>query len=235
LADHELAADTKEAAAFIMAGLVFFGDRRIEKPGERVPEGWQLSVKGKGHPYVSRGGVKLAAALKEWELSVLGKVGLDLGSSTGGFTDCMLQAGAAKVYAVDAGRNQLDWKLRNDPRVVAMEGTNARDLKPEDLGGAADFATLDLSFISLEKVLPVLLKIVKPSGFWVALIKPQFEAEKHEVPEGGVVTDPGLQKKICDKIWVASESMGLGPLKLMKSPISGKDGNIEFLLLGQIK
>lgn len=235
LADHEQAADLKEAAALIMAGLVFCGDRRIEKPGELVPDDSQLGVRGKGHPYVSRGGVKLAAAFQAWSLSVRGLVCADLGSSTGGFTDCLLREGASKVFAVDAGTNQLDWKLRNDSRVVVMENTNAKNLEAATLGGQVDFASLDLSFISLEKILPALSKIIKPSAFWVALIKPQFEAAKREVPEGGVITDKALQDQLCEKVWALAEGTGLGPRELMPSPITGKDGNIEFLIMGQKK
>lgn len=233
LADHELAADTKEAAAFIMAGLVFFGDQRIEKPGDLVSETGALQVRAKAHPFVSRGGLKLAAALKQWKLDVKGLSCVDLGSSTGGFTDCLLQAGAARVYAVDAGTNQLDWKLRNDSRVIVMENTNARSLSPHALQGAQDFATLDLSFISLEKVFPVLSKLIKPSAFWVALVKPQFEAAKNQVPDGGVIIDAELQNRLCENVRLVALRENLGPRELMPSPITGRDGNIEFLLMGQ--
>jgi 23S rRNA (cytidine1920-2'-O)/16S rRNA (cytidine1409-2'-O)-methyltransferase len=234
LAGRELAADIKEAAAFVMAGLVFSGERRIEKPGELVPESLALSVRSRQHPYVSRGGLKLAAALKHWKLELKGLRCVDLGSSTGGFSDCMLQSGAAKVYAVDVGTNQLDWKLRSDSRVTVMENTNARGLKAEDLGGAVDFASLDLSFISLEKVFPALLGLLKPGAFWVALVKPQFEAAKDEVPAGGVIVDAELRERLCERVRNVAQLQGLGPKEFLESPIQGRDGNFEFLLLGQL-
>jgi 23S rRNA (cytidine1920-2'-O)/16S rRNA (cytidine1409-2'-O)-methyltransferase len=233
LAGRELAADAKEAAAFVMAGLVFSGTRRIDKPGELAPQDLPLSVRSKEHPYVSRGGLKLAAALGHWGLSVRGLSCIDLGSSTGGFSDCLLQSGAARVVAVDSGTNQLDWKLRQDPRVTVMENTNARNLGPAEAGGPFDFGALDLSFIGLAKIFPALHKLLKPGAAWVALVKPQFEAARHEVPEGGVVSDPELRRRVCEAVEASAKGEGLSPLGLIESPIHGRDGNIEFLLMGR--
>jgi 23S rRNA (cytidine1920-2'-O)/16S rRNA (cytidine1409-2'-O)-methyltransferase len=233
LAGRELAADSKEAAAMIMAGLVFSGARRMDKPGKLVAADLELSVRGKGHPYVSRGGLKLEAALKRWKLDLGGLRCIDLGSSTGGFSDCMLQCGAAEVTAVDSGTNQLDWRLRKDPRVRSMENTNARSLQAQALGGAFDFASLDLSFISLSKIFPVLKNLLKPGAPWVALVKPQFEAAKSEVPAGGVITDMALRQRIVEGLRDEALAQGLGPEAVMESPIQGRDGNVEFLLMGR--
>ena len=235
LAGRELAADPKEAAAFVMAGLVFSGERRLEKPGELVTEDLPLSVRGKEHPYVGRGGLKLAAALAHWKLDVRGLRCLDLGSSTGGFTDCLLQAGAASVTAVDSGTNQLDWKLRKDPRVRSLENSSAVGLAPEAIGGPAQFACLDLSFMRLEKAFPSLKRLILPGAFWVALVKPQFELRRDEVPEGGVVKDAALQMRALNEVTAGATREGLGPIGSIPSPIHGKDGNIEFLLLGRLE
>ncbi len=233
LVDRELAADLKEAAALAMAGKVFSGSHRLEKPGELLDEDTALSIRAPEHPYVSRGGLKLQAALDHSKLDVGGLACLDLGSSTGGFTDCLLRRGAAKVFAVDSGTNQLDWRLRNDPRVICMEQTNARELKPEALGGPVDFACADLSFIGLAKIFPAMAACLKPGAPWVALVKPQFEAAREEVPEGGVVTDASLHEAICARVRRAAEDFGLGPKELIPSPIRGREGNTEFLLLGR--
>lgn len=232
LVAREQAADLREAAAFVMSGIVFSGQQRMEKPGELVAEDIPLSVKSKEHPYVSRGGLKLAKALEHWKLELKGLRCADLGSSTGGFTDCMLKAGAAEVFAIDAGTNQLDWKLRKDPRVHPMENTNARTLDATQMGGPVQFASLDLSFISLEKILPTLPNLLVPKAFWVALVKPQFEAAKNEVPVGGVITDRAVQDAACRRVWDCAQGLGLGPRELIESPIHGRDGNLEFLLLG---
>jgi 23S rRNA (cytidine1920-2'-O)/16S rRNA (cytidine1409-2'-O)-methyltransferase len=235
LAGRELAADPKEAAAFVMAGLVFSGERRLEKPGELLAEDAPLSVRAKEHPYVGRGGLKLAAALAHWKLDVRGLRCLDLGSSTGGFTDCLLQNGAASVVAVDSGTNQLDWKLRKDPRVRSLENTSALGLAPEAIGGAAQFACMDLSFMRLEKAFPSLKRLILPGASWVALVKPQFELKKNEVPAGGVVQDAALQRRAVDEVIAAASRESLGPFGSIPSPIHGRDGNIEFLVLGRLE
>jgi 23S rRNA (cytidine1920-2'-O)/16S rRNA (cytidine1409-2'-O)-methyltransferase len=192
-----------------------------------------LSVRAKEHPFVGRGGLKLQAALTQCKLDLHGLRCVDLGSSTGGYTDCMLQAGAAVVYGVVSGSNQLDWKLRQDPRVHVMEKTNARDLKPEALGGRLGFAAADLSFISLKKILPTLSKVLESGAFWVALIKPQFEVLKTELPDGAVLRDANLHQRVCDELWATAKAAGLEPGTLMPSPLLGRDGNKEFLIVGR--
>jgi 23S rRNA (cytidine1920-2'-O)/16S rRNA (cytidine1409-2'-O)-methyltransferase len=233
LAGRELAQDLKEARALLMAGLVFSGSRRLDKAGELLSEDAEISVRSKEHPYVSRGGLKLAHALQHWKLDLRGLRCLDMGASTGGFTHCLLLAGAARVYAVDSGTNQLDWSLRQDPRVQSMEQSNARELQAEHLGGSVDFVCMDLSFIKLEKVFPALLRVLSPGGTWVALVKPQFEAAKHEVPEGGVIIDADLRLRLCAEVFEAAAAAGLGPKELIESPITGRDGNVEFLMSGR--
>lgn len=224
--------ETREKAKrAIMAGLVYTEDRRLEKPGEKVPKSLPVAVKGDPMPYVSRGGFKLEKALKAFGLSVKGKIFLDVGASTGGFTDCALQNGAKLSYAVDVGYNQLAWKLRTDPRVVVMERTNFRYMKPEDLRyGMAEFAAIDVSFISLEKILPPLKAMLVPDSDVVALIKPQFEAGKESVGKKGIVRDPAVHEKVIRDIVRFARSEGYGPRGLTFSPITGGDGNIEFLL-----
>jgi len=224
--------ETREKAKrAIMAGLVYTENRRLEKPGEKVPKSLPVAVKGDPMPYVSRGGFKLEKALKAFGLSVKGKIFLDVGASTGGFTDCALQNGAKLSYAVDVGYNQLAWKLRTDPRVVVMERTNFRYMKPEDLRcGMAEFAAIDVSFISLEKILPPLKAMLVPDSDVVALIKPQFEAGKESVGKKGIVRDPAVHEKVIRDIVRFARSEGYGPRGLTFSPITGGDGNIEFLL-----
>ena len=213
-----------------MAGTVFSGERKLSKAGEMLAEDAPLDVRGKDHPWVSRGGIKLDHGLAYFGFDVAGSVALDIGSSTGGFTDVLLSRGAAKVYAVDVGTNQLAWKLRQDPRVVAHEQTNARFLTEEQVPEAIDIVVCDASFISLSKVLEAALILAKPSAKLVALVKPQFEAGREEVGKGGVVRDPIVHERVCTqaKGWV--ESQGWTVLGVTQSPITGPEGNVEFLL-----
>ena len=213
-----------------MAGAVFSGERKLAKPGDMLAEDAALEVRGKDHPWVSRGGIKLDHGLTHFGFDVTAAVALDVGSSTGGFTDVLLSRGAAKVYAVDVGTNQLAWKLRQDPRVVVLEQTNARHLTAEHVPEPVDVVVCDASFIGLAKVLDAPLKLAKPGAKLVALIKPQFEAGREEVGKGGVVRDPAVHKRVCDEAveWVASE--GWTVLGLTQSPITGPEGNVEFLL-----
>jgi len=214
-----------------MAGAVFSGERKLSKAGELLAEDAALEVKGKDHPWVSRGGIKLDHGLTHFGLDVTGAVALDVGSSTGGFTDVLLSRGAAKVYAVDVGTNQLAWKLRQDPRVIVHEQTNARSLDASIVPEPVDIIVCDASFISLAKVLEAPLRLAKPGGAkLVALIKPQFEAGREEVGKGGVVRDPAVHERVCTeaKAWV--ESQGWNVLGVTPSPITGPEGNVEFLL-----
>ena len=216
-----------------MAGAVFSGEKKLSKAGDMLAEDAPLEVRGKDHPWVSRGGIKLDHGLTHFGFDVAGAVALDVGSSTGGFTDVLLTRGAAKVYAVDVGTNQLAWKLRQDPRVVVLEQTNARHLTAEHVPEPVDVVVCDASFIGLAKVLDAPLKLAKPGAKLVALIKPQFEAGREEVGKGGVVRDPVVHKRVCDEAveWVASE--GWTVLGLTQSPITGPEGNVEFLLGAQ--
>jgi 23S rRNA (cytidine1920-2'-O)/16S rRNA (cytidine1409-2'-O)-methyltransferase len=213
-----------------MAGAVFSGERKLVKPGDMLAEDAQIEVRGKDHPWVSRGGIKLDHGLGHFGFDVTGSIGLDVGSSTGGFTDVLLLRGAAKVYAVDVGTNQLAWKLRQDPRVIVHEQTNARFLTSEQVPEPVDIVVCDASFISLAKVLEEPLKLARPSARLLALIKPQFEAGREEVGKGGVVRDPEVHERVCTqaKDWV--ESQGWTVLGIVPSPIKGPEGNVEFLL-----
>ena len=214
-----------------MAGCVFSGTRRLEKPGASVADDAALEVKGQAHPYASRGGLKLAHGLDHFAINPKGMICLDVGASTGGFTDVLLQRGAAKVYAVDVGRGQLAWKLRNDPRVVVLEGVNARQLSREQVPESADFITCDASFISLEKILPAVLALAAPGAALVALIKPQFEVGKGKVGKGGVVRDAALHKEVCDRIEAfVNAQVGWRVLGIAESPVLGPAGNKEFLI-----
>ena len=217
-----------------MAGAVFSGDRKLAKAGDMLAEDAPLEVRGKDHPWVSRGGIKLEHGLTHFGLDVTGAVALDVGSSTGGFTDVLLSRGAARVYAVDVGTNQLAWKLRQDPRVVVLEQTNARYLTTEHVPELVDIVVCDASFISLGKVLEAPLRRAKPGGKLVALVKPQFEAGREEVGKGGVVRDPAVHERVCGEAgeWVVSQ--GWQVLGLTESPITGPEGNVEFLL-GAVK
>jgi len=225
-----LAESRTRAQALILAGNVFAGDRRVLKAGDLIAEETLLSVKGRDHPWVSRGGVKLAHGLEHFGFDVTGAVGLDVGSSTGGFTDVLLTRGAARVYAIDVGTNQLAWKLRSDERVIVQEQTNARALTSEIVPEPIDIIVCDASFIALSKVLDAALDLARPSAALVALVKPQFEAGPGEVGKGGVVRDPEIHQRVCDAAaaWVASK--GWTVIGIETSPITGPEGNVEFLL-----
>ncbi|HST36598.1 MAG TPA: TlyA family RNA methyltransferase [Allosphingosinicella sp.] len=230
LVDRGLAESRAKAQALILAGLVFTGERKIEKAGQALPEDAPLAVRGKDHPWVSRGGIKLAHALHHFGWDVSGAVALDVGSSTGGFTDVLLQKGAAKVYAVDVGTNQLAWKLRQDPRVVVHEQVNARYLTDAVVPEPVDILVCDASFISLAKVLDAALSFARPGGRLIALVKPQFEAERSEIGKGGVVRDLAVRQRVCDAAAAWLESRGWTIEGVTESPITGPEGNVEFLL-----
>lgn len=220
-----------KAQALIMAGLVYAGTARVAKAGDLLAEEVELSVKGQDHPWVSRGGIKLAQGLAHFGLDPAGRVGLDVGASTGGFTDVLLTKGAIKVYAVDVGHGQLAWKLRSDPRVVVLEKTNARHLTAEMIPEPVTALVCDASFIGLQTVLPAGLALCVPGAFAVALIKPQFEAGADKVGKGGVVRDPEVHADVCRRIsdWFASLP-GWRVLGITPSPIKGPEGNVEFLI-----
>lgn len=226
-----LAESRARAQALILAGKVFTNDKRVEKAGDLLPEGAALEVRGQDHPWVSRGGIKLAHGLAQFGLNPAGRCCLDLGASTGGFTHVLLHHGAAKVYAVDVGHGQLDWKLRNDPRVVVLEKTNARYLDATTIPEPIGALVCDASFIGLRTILPAPLGLCAPGAFAVALIKPQFEAGPGQVGKGGVVRDPALHRAICDTIsnWWA-DLPGWQVLGVTESPITGPEGNKEFLI-----
>lgn len=220
----------EKAKAAIMAGLVLANEERIEKPGMKVLRDATLKVKGAVHPYVSRGGLKLEKALRQFEINLEGRTMLDIGSSTGGFTDCALQNGASHVYAIDVGYNQLDWSLRNDERVSVMERTNFRYMTPPDLTGPIpDFASIDVSFISLKIILPPLKALLKRPADIVALIKPQFEAGREKVPKTGVVRESSVHKEVLMNVLTMAKELGYTLQALTFSPITGGEGNIEFL------
>jgi 23S rRNA (cytidine1920-2'-O)/16S rRNA (cytidine1409-2'-O)-methyltransferase len=231
LVERGLAETREKAKRTIMAGLVYSNENRLDKPGEKVSSDIPLTVKGNVLPYVSRGGLKLEKALKVFDLDVQGKTLLDIGASTGGFTDCALQNGAEMSYALDVGYNQLAWKLRQDERVVVMERTNFRYVKPEDLiKGMPNFASIDVSFISLRLILPVLKTLLVPGSDIVALVKPQFEAGREQVGKKGIVRDRKVHEQVLDRIITFSIDEGYDVMDLSFSPITGGDGNIEFLL-----
>ena len=217
-----------------MGGKVFVGDRMVSKAGDMVAEDADLILKGKDHPWVSRGGLKLDHGLTYFEFDVTGAIGLDVGSSTGGFTDVLLSRGAVKVFAVDVGTNQLAWTLREDPRVSVHEKTNARELTTDIVTEAPDIVVCDASFIALSKVLDRALDLAKPGAKLVALVKPQFEAGREEVGKGGVVRDPDVHKRVCAEAAQWVETKGWRVLGIETSPITGPEGNVEFLL-GAIK
>ena len=225
-----LAESRTRAQALILAGSVFVGDKRVAKAGDMLAEEAELTLKGRDHPWVSRGGIKLDHGLTHFHFDVCGAVALDVGSSTGGFTDVLLTRGAAKVYAVDVGTNQLAWKLRSDPRVILHEQTNARDLTAEIIPEPVDIVVCDASFISLRKVLDRALDLARPGAKLVALVKPQFEAGREEVGKGGVVRDPAVHERVCREAAKWVESRGWRLLGTEPSPITGPEGNIEFLL-----
>ena len=227
--------DTRERAkALIMAGKVFSGERKLDKAGLAVPDDMPLELRGQDHPWVSRGGLKLDQAITHFALDMAGRVALDVGASTGGFTDVLLTRGAVRVYAVDVGHGQLAWKLRQDPRVVVLEKTNARHLSREQVPEPVDAIVCDASFIGLETVLPAALALAAPGCLLVALIKPQFEAGPDRVGKGGVVRDPVLHAEVCARIegWIAGLP-GWSVLGVTESPITGPAGNHEFLIAGR--
>ncbi|WP_066893138.1 TlyA family RNA methyltransferase [Clostridium nigeriense] len=220
----------ERAKTNIMAGKIFVDGQRVDKAGEKVNVDADIIFKGQEMPYVSRGGLKLEKAMKEFNLSLNNKVCMDIGASTGGFTDCMLQNGAVKVFSVDVGYGQFAWKLRTDPRVVCMERTNIRYVTPEDIGEKLDFASIDVSFISLKKIMPATLNLLSDIGEVVALIKPQFEAGKEKVGKKGVVRDINVHKEVVMGIVEYLQSENLNILSLSYSPIKGPEGNIEYLV-----
>ena len=230
LTGRGLAASREKAKAIIMAGIVYVDGQKEDKAGSMFDPEVPIEVRGSTLPYVSRGGLKLEKALKVFPVSPAGKVCMDVGASTGGFTDCMLQNGAERVYAVDVGRGQLDWKLREDPRVVCMEKTNIRYLKPEDVGEAADLLTTDVSFISLGLVLPPARNLMKLHADAVVLIKPQFEAGREKVGKKGVVRDRKVHEEVIGKVTGIAHALSFATRGLDYSPIRGPEGNIEYLL-----
>lgn len=231
LTEKNLAPSRERAKTTIMAGLVLVNGQKIDKPGTLVKEDANIRILGDSIGYVSRGGLKLAKAVKAFDLDLKDLVVADIGASTGGFTDCSLQNGAKKVFAIDVGYGQLAWKLRTDDRVINMERTNIRYVTPEDIGEMIDFASIDVAFISLDKVLPVAKTLLSPKGKIVALIKPQFEAGKEKVGKKGVVRDPAVHEEVIEKIVKLSNEIGFVPRKLTFSPVKGPEGNIEYLIL----
>ncbi|MGI2294044.1 TlyA family RNA methyltransferase [Paenibacillus sp. GXUN7292] len=230
LVEQGFFASREKAKAALMAGLVLVDEEPIDKSGTKVLRTAAIKVKGAVHPYVSRGGLKLEKAIKLYQLDLTGKAMLDIGASTGGFTDCALQNGAAYVYAIDVGYNQLDWSLRQNEKVCVMERTNFRYLQPEDLKGPApEFASIDVSFISLKLILPVLATLIAPGSKVVALIKPQFEAGREKVGKAGIVREPAVHEEVLQSITAFAAELGFSLQGLTFSPITGGEGNIEFL------
>lgn len=219
------------AQSYIMQGLVFTDERKILKAGEAIDYNSTIRIKGKKHPFVSRGGLKLNKAVEDFGLDLKDKTAIDIGASTGGFTDCMLQKGAGKVFAIDVGYGQLDWKLQQDSRVVVMDRTNIRDVALEDIGGQVDFISADVSFISLKIILPIINELLREDGASIILIKPQFEARKEDVGQGGVIRDSRVHQDVLERMFLEIGENKLGPVDLTFSPITGAQGNIEFLAL----
>ena len=230
LVERGLAESRTRAQALILAGQVLVREQRIDKPGQLIDPNDDIRIKGETLRYASRGGMKLETALREFKINPEGKNCLDVGASTGGFTDCLLQHGAERVWAIDVGHNQIVWRLRQDPRVVVQEGVNARNLSPDQFPVRFDIATIDVSFISLTKVLPPVRNVVKEGADLIALVKPQFEVGKGEVGRGGIVTDPIKHQRVLDEIERAALEIGLSPVGLIESPILGAEGNREFLM-----
>lgn len=233
LVDRGIVESRTRAQAMVLAGLVFSGETKIAKPGQSIKSDAAIDVRGRDHPWVSRGGIKLAHAIEHFQLDPTGAVAMDIGSSTGGFTDVLLTNGASRVFAVDSGTNQLAWKLRNDPRVTVLEQTSARILTPAQIDAACDWVVCDASFIGLAKVLEVPLRLAAPRCQLVALIKPQFEVGRGEVGKGGVVRDPALHHRVCDEVRAWLEDSGWVIQGIVESPIKGPEGNIEFLVSAQ--
>lgn len=239
LLSQGLAESRTKAHAMVMAGIVLVNEQRVEKPSDQFPLDVSIRIKDADNPasrYVGRGGLKLEAALREFQLAVKGLTCLDVGASTGGFTDCLLQHGAVRVFAVDVGHNQIDWRLRQDPRVVVREGVNARYLKTDSFPTKFDLIVVDVSFISLTKVLPALVPLLKSDdGKLIALIKPQFEVGKGEVGGGGIVKDPTQHQRVVREVNEFAGTIGLLPQQVIESPIRGAEGNVEFLALFGIR
>lgn len=231
LVSRGLVPSRERAKASIMAGLVYVDNQKVDKSGTLVSATADIVVRGDSIGYVSRGGLKLKKALSSFSIDLQGKVMADIGASTGGFTDCALQNGAKRVYAIDVGYGQLAWSLRTDDRVINMERTNIRNVTVESLGESLDFISIDVAFISLTKVLPVVKEILAPGGTVVALIKPQFEAGREKVGKKGVVKDPLVHKSVIKKVLDESQELGLYPINLTYSPVKGPEGNIEYLAL----
>lgn len=230
LVERGLAESRARAQALVMAGLVFAGESKIDKPGQQVPEDAALDVRGRDHPWVSRGGIKLAHAIEHFGLDPAGAVAMDIGSSTGGFTDVLLTHGADHVFCVDSGTNQLAWKLREDARVTVLEQLSARLLTADHIDRPCNWVVCDASFISLSKVLEVPLRLAAPQCRMVALIKPQFEVGREEVGKGGVVRDSTLHQRVCDEVRGWIEGLGWQVQGIVTSPITGPQGNVEFLI-----
>ncbi|MET0250488.1 MAG: TlyA family RNA methyltransferase [Sphingobium sp.] len=233
LVERGLAESRARAQALILAGHVYLGDRKLEKAGQQVTPDAAIEVRGRDHPWVSRGGIKLAHGLAHFCVDVTGAVAIDVGSSTGGFTDVLLTNGAARVYAVDSGTNQLAWKLRADPRVIVHEQTSARILTPDHIPEPIDMIVCDASFIALAKVLERPLTFAKAGAGLLVLVKPQFEAGREEVGKGGVVRDPAIHARVCDEAAAWVEGQGWHVIGITPSPITGPQGNIEFLLFAR--
>lgn len=233
LVDRGLAESRTKAQAMIMSGVVLVNEQRVDKPSQQFDPNSVVRVKGGDDPtsrYVGRGGLKLEAALREFQIDVSGLVCLDVGASTGGFTDCLLQHGAKRVVAIDVGHNQIDWRLRNDPRVEIREGVNARYLQAEDFPQKFDLAVIDVSFISVTKVLPAVVPLINTRGSIVTLVKPQFEVGRGEVGGGGIVRDPEKRLRAVEEVNAAAAALGLKVLNVIESPTHGAEGNIEFLV-----
>ena len=230
LVERGLAESRARAQALVMAGLVFIGDNKVDKPGQQVADDIAMSVRGRDHPWVSRGGIKLAHAIAHFGLHPAGAVAMDIGSSTGGFTDVLLTHGAEHVFCVDSGTNQLAWKLREDPRVTVLEQLSARLLTSDHITRPCNWVVCDASFISLAKVLEVPLALAAPRCQLVALIKPQFEVGREEVGKGGVVRDPALHARVCEEVRGWLEALGWTVEGIATSPITGPQGNVEFLI-----
>lgn len=233
LVDRGLVESRTRAQALVMAGLVFTGEQKLAKPGQQLPKDAPLDVRGRDHPWVSRGGIKLAHAIEHFDLDPRGAVAMDIGSSTGGFTDVLLQGGAEHVFAVDSGTNQLAWKLRQDERVTVLEQTSARILTPDMIDRPVTWVVCDASFIGLSKVLERPLELAQQDCRLVALIKPQFEVGREEVGRKGVVSDPALHRRVCDEVRAWVEGLGFEVQGIVESPITGPEGNVEFLISAQ--
>jgi 23S rRNA (cytidine1920-2'-O)/16S rRNA (cytidine1409-2'-O)-methyltransferase len=231
LVERGLADSRAKAQALVLAGQVWSGEQRLEKPGSLISSEEDIRLEGEPLRYVSRGGLKLERALDHFQISVTGKICADIGASTGGFTDCLLQRGAVRVYAIDVGRGQLHERLRRDPRVFSRERVNARSLSERELPERVDLAAVDVSFISLKKVLPPVLSRLKPGGVLIALVKPQFEVGRGRVGKGGVVRDPKVRAETIEAIVRFVEDQGLGVLGVVDSPIAGPAGNVEALIV----